>query len=181
MRGIDLRRPLITGLLGGLLLVLAACSSGVPPLTSDAAKPSPSAVMPMASGDAMESFAWGMPAAAADADRVIEVQMLDQLRFEPSSIDVKVGETVTFKVLNSGKITHDFTLGDEEMQDEHEAEMAAGMPSTGHDEPNQMSIEPGSEGELTWRFTEATTVLYGCHVTGHYGAGMVGTITVAGS
>lgn len=37
------------------------------------------------------------------------------------------------------------------------------------------------EGELTGHFTEAATVLCGCHVTGHDDAGMVGTITVAGS
>lgn len=144
--------------------------------------------MPIASGDRMDEFAWGEPAGAADADRVVGIRMLDELRFEPTSVEVKAGETVTFKVVNTGKIEHDFTLGNEDftlgneaMQDEHEAEMAAGMSSAGHGEPNQMAIEPGSEGEMTWHFTEAATVLHGCHVTGHYDAGMVRTITVARS
>ncbi len=157
----------------GLLLILAACSAGAGPSASDE--------MPMASDDDAATFAWGEPAEASQADRVVEIRMLDALRFEPASVEVKVGETVTFKVLNEGQLQHDFTLGDAETQDEHDAEMAAGMSGMGHDKPNVLTVDPGAKGELTWRFTAPATILYGCHVPGHYGAGMAGNLTIAGS
>ena len=158
--------------LTALLLILAACSTG----TQSSASPS----MPVASDAG--TFAWGEPAEAGEADRVIEIAMSDQLRFEPASVEVRVGETVTFRVTNAGAIPHDFTLGGEETQEEHEGEMVAGgMAGMGHGEPNTATLDPGEEAELTWRFTQAGTIRYGCHLTGHYAAGMVGTITIVAS
>lgn len=135
----------------------------------------------MASDDQEEAVAWGEPAEASSADRVVEVHMLDMFTFDPAAIEIKVGETITFKVINDDKIEHDFTLGDAEMQDEHDAEMASGMGGMGHDEPNVLTLDPGVQGELTWRFTAPASLLYGCHIPGHYAAGMVGTLTIAGS
>jgi len=112
---------------------------------------------------------------------VIEISMLDELRFDPDTVEVAVGETVTLRVTNDGQIRHDFTLGDEETQAEHEAEMAEGGMSMGHDEPNQLGLDAGESGELTWHFTAPASILYGCHEPGHYDAGMVGTLTIAGS
>jgi len=51
----------------------------------------------------------------------------------------------------------------------------------GHDEPNVMTLATGTGGELTWHFTAAATIFYGCHIPGHYAAGMVGNLTVTGS
>lgn len=86
----------------------------------------------------------------------------------------------TFRVTNVGNLPHDFTLGDEAAQDEHEAEMAemAGNGEMVPDEPNVLSLPPGETHELTWHFTEPGTVLIGCHEIGHYAAGMIATITV---
>ncbi len=169
-------------LFGSLLMLVAACSTGVQPSASPPASAEPSADMPMSSDDQSAGFAWGEPAEPADANRMIEIRMTDELRFEPAEVKVLVGETVTFKVTNSGQILHDFTLGDEETQADHEAEMAAGgMPGIGHDDPNVLTLEPGQTGELTWRFTAQATILYGCHLPGHYAAGMVGTLTISGS
>lgn len=171
--------------LAGLLVVLAACSSGIEPSPSQPDSTStdtPSTGMPMASAESGVAFAWGEPAEASDADRVIEVIMTDGLRFEPDAVDVNVGETVTFKLTNSGQMPHDFTLGDQQTQDEHEAQMAGGgMSGTGQNESNALTLRTGEEGELTWRFTAPATILFGCHVPGHYDAGMVGDLTIAGS
>ena len=78
---------------------------------------------------------------------------------------------------NEGAIVHDFTVGDEETQNEHEAQMTE-MPGMGHEEPNLLTLDPGETGELTWRFTSPGTVLLGCHQPGHYAGGMVATVTV---
>jgi len=164
---------------GILIIVLAACSTAASPSASMGDMASEGSGMPMASDDHAE-FGWGEPAEASDADRVVEISMLDELRFEPATVEVAVGETVTFRVTNNGQLAHDFTLGDEETQAEHDAEMAEGMPDMGHDEPNVLNLEAGESGELTWRFTSPASILYGCHVPGHYDAGMVGALTIAG-
>lgn len=131
-----------------------------------------------ANDDGMDmTSSFGEPAEAADADRVIEMTANDNLGFDPDQIAVTAGETITFRVTNVGNLRHDFTLGDEAAQDEHEAEMA----ETGemmHDEPNVLSLPPGETHELSWHFTKPGTVLIGCHEPGHYAAGMFATITV---
>jgi len=125
------------------------------------------------------AFAFGEPADAAEASRVIEVSMLDAMRFDPSEIDVTAGETVTFRVVNIGQLDHDFTLGDEATQQEHEEEMAQAGGTEMHEDPNAVTVEPGQTKELTWRFTRAGELIYGCHIPGHYAAGMLGTITIS--
>jgi len=170
-----MRSPLRLTLVAAVALVLAACSAADSTGTAGAGSP-----MPLDDGDshAEEGVAWGEPAPASEADRVVEVRMLDELRFEPDSIEVSVGETVTFRVTNAGQLLHDFTLGDEAAQAEHEAEMAESRAEAGHAEPNVLTLDGGETGELTWRFTAPATMLYGCHVPGHYDAGMVGTLAV---
>ncbi len=132
-------------------------------------------------GDDMDmTTSFGEPAEAADADRVIEMTAHDDFSFDPDQITVTAGETITFRVTNVGNLVHDFTLGDEAAQDEHEEEMAE-MTENGemaHDEPNVLSLPPGETHELTWHFTEPGTVLIGCHEIGPYAGGMMATITV---
>src|SRR3546814_18246315 len=44
---------------------------------------------------------------ASKVSRTIDVVMTDAMRFTPDRIDVKAGETVRFRVTNSGKIRHE--------------------------------------------------------------------------
>ena len=124
----------------------------------------------------------GMEAAASEADREVEVDARDSLEFDPGTIEVKVGETITFVVTNSGKAVHEFVLGNETFQEEHEEEMSEGAHGEGHggmeDGSNAVSVAPGATEEITWTFTDSGEVLYGCHEPGHYEGGMVGTIEV---
>lgn len=123
--------------------------------------------------------ALGFAAAPGEADRKVEVKLTDSMAFEPPTMEFKVGETITFVVENTGKIVHEFVLGDEGAQAKHAEHMQGeGDMAMSHDEPNALNVEPGQTKELTWTFTEAGTTLYGCHVPGHYDAGMKGEITV---
>lgn len=163
-----------------LVLVAAACgddagTTTAPPATTVAIDTTMPGDMDM--GGEHTEFAFGEPMDASMADRVIEIAANDDFSFVPASVTVTVGETVTFRVTNTGVIPHDFALGDAEMQDEHEAEMET-FPSMVHHEPNVFSLEPGATMEMTWRFTEAGELIFGCHQTGHYAAGMKGTVTV---
>lgn len=120
------------------------------------------------------AFTFGEPAESSDADRTIEVDANDSFSFGPDNFEVSVGETIQFVITNSGSIPHDFTIGDQAAQDAHEAEMAEG--GMHHGDPNAVILEPGETKSLTWTFTEAGTVLIGCHQPGHYAGGMTGTI-----
>jgi uncharacterized cupredoxin-like copper-binding protein len=128
-------------------------------------------------GAGSDAIDFGQPARPSDADRTIEVTAFDSFKFKPVEINVKQGETITFAVSNIGVTVHEFTLGDEDFQSAHEEEMSAeqGMDM---DTETSISIDPGETERLTWSFTEAGDVLYGCHEPGHYEAGMVGTIDV---
>jgi uncharacterized cupredoxin-like copper-binding protein len=84
---------------------------------------------------------------------------------------------VTFRIANHGSLIHDFTLGDEAAQDEHEAQMAE-MGGMAHNQPNVVTVPAGETMELTWTFGEAGTVLIGCHQPGHYAGGMKGRIAI---
>jgi len=122
-------------------------------------------------------FAFGEPADPADADRTVEIVASDTFRFDPATLSVSAGETVTFRIINSGQLIHDFVLGDEATQDEHEAQMAEMGDMMMPDEANAIGVAAGETKELTWRFTQPGTVLIGCHEPGHYPA-MKGEITV---
>lgn len=127
---------------------------------------------------ASEAFAFGEPADPGDADRTVRVRATDELAFEPAVVEVRAGEVITFEVENTGKLPHDFTLGDEDAQEEHAREMEEMGADMAHTDPNAMMIDPGETGSMTWRFVEPGDVLYGCHQPGHYDAGMVGVIEV---
>jgi uncharacterized cupredoxin-like copper-binding protein len=122
-----------------------------------------------------------VPGSAADpgeATRNIVVDASDDLRFDPSSIEVEAGEVVTFVVRNAGKVDHEFVLGDKAYQDMHEAEMEGGADMMDMDMGNAVTVAPGETKKLTWSFEDPGEVLYGCHEPGHYDGGMVGSIEV---
>jgi uncharacterized cupredoxin-like copper-binding protein len=116
----------------------------------------------------------GAPSAAATR---IEVTLTDALRIEPATMEVPAGVPVTFVVTNSGALDHEFYLGDEAAQAAHAAEMAE-MGGMTHDEPEGIGVAPGETKELTHTFAAPGETLAGCHVQGHYLAGMKAVIAV---
>jgi uncharacterized cupredoxin-like copper-binding protein len=120
----------------------------------------------------------GAPVDTAHADRTVDVTALDAMAFEPASVEVSVGETVTFRVTNRGQSVHEFTLGDARMQQEHANAMAHMPEGVHHEQPNTIRLEPGETGELTWQFGGDGVLEFACHEAGHYDAGMHGQIKV---
>jgi uncharacterized cupredoxin-like copper-binding protein len=119
--------------------------------------------------------------------------MDDNFRYQPASIVVRAGRRVTFAVHNAGMLPHEFILGDRATQLDHERQMQAASPGTGHThthahmhdmaapspgEAGALTVPPGATRRLTWTFDKPGVVLYGCHVLGHWAAGMKGTILV---
>ena len=118
-------------------------------------------------------------AAPAKADRTIAIKATDGMRFVPGAITVRTGETVAFVVTNTGRLPHEFVIGPAAAQDAHEREMASGMRMAMNDEAAfSLDVPPGQARTLVYTFRAPGALLYGCHVPGHYAAGMRGTITV---
>ena len=86
------------------------------------------------------------------------------------------GLPVRFVVTNSGATDHEFFLGDEAAQMGHGQEMSA-MPGM-NDGHAGIGLKAGETKILEYTFAKAGPYLAGCHISGHYAAGMMATITV---
>ena len=120
----------------------------------------------------------GVAGNAAKASRSMNVDMTDAMRFNPSSVAVRQGETVRFVVRNSGALKHEFVLGTDKELKEH-YELMKKFPEMEHSAPNMVTVAPGKTGEVVWQFTKAGKVDFACLQPGHYDAGMKGAVTVA--
>ena len=135
------------------LTALAGCGGGAPPVAPSAASTT-----------------------GPDGVREFDVSATDALRFDPASFSVRAGETIRFVVTNRGVGPHEFFVGDGAAQEEHAREMAAsGMM---HDHGMGIGLARAETKTLEVTFSEPGQMLVGCHVPGHYGAGMRAVIEV---
>ena len=124
-----------------------------------------------------DEHAFGREGDPKKASRTVKVDMSDRMRFSPSSLTVKRGETVRFEVKNSGKIMHEMVIGTMKELKAH-AELMRKHPGMEHDEPYMVHVAPGKTQTMAWQFTKPGEFYYGCLIPGHFEAGMVGKVTV---
>jgi uncharacterized cupredoxin-like copper-binding protein len=120
---------------------------------------------------------WGIAGDARAARRTIQVDMNDAMRFTPDRIEVRQGETVRIVVRNTGKVMHEFVIGNRQELAAH-AELMKRFPDMEHDEPYMAHVPPGRTGEIVWTFNRAGDFEFACLIAGHFQAGMRGTIKV---
>ncbi len=142
-----------------------------------AAASTPFAAGNHAGGHGHNMAAIGQPGVAAKVSRTVHIDMSDAMRFTPSTVTVRKGETVRFVVKNSGQLKHEFNLGTEKDLKAH-YELMKKFPEMEHDEPHIASVAPGQTGEVIWQFTTTGTVSFACLHPGHYEAGMKGSVKV---
>ncbi len=126
---------------------------------------------------AVEATAFGQEGNPKKVARTIKVDMADNMRFTPSNLVVKRGQTVKFVVHNGGKVLHEMVLGTKEALKEH-AELMKKFPEMEHADANMAHVKPGKAGEIVWQFTQAGEFEFACLQPGHFEAGMVGKVTV---
>jgi len=118
------------------------------------------------------------PAARTSAAaRTIQIEMSDQMRFTPSRVSVKRGETVRFEVVNKGAVMHEMVIGTMADLKQH-AEHMKKHPTMKHAAANMAHVAPGRSGEIVWQFSKPGELYFGCLVAGHFDAGMIGTVVV---
>jgi uncharacterized cupredoxin-like copper-binding protein len=125
----------------------------------------------------VEPTAFGQEGNPKKVARTINVDMTDNMRFTPSDVTVKRGETVKFVVHNDGRVLHEMVLGTKEAIAEH-AELMKRFPEMEHADANMAHVKPGKAGEIIWQFTKPGDFEFACLQPGHFEAGMVGKVTV---
>lgn len=127
------------------------------------------------SAHSAHAFNFGEPGRSSSVTKTYRFQLNDSMRFvTKDTINIRQGDTVRFEITNTGRLPHEFSLGDVTFQQEHAAMMKA-MPDMKHTDPNTVSVAPGKTQTLIWRFSKrppSGMVQIGCHVLGHYDAGM---------
>ena len=135
----------------------------------------------------------------ADVTRVIKVVMYDNY-YEPSSFQIKEGETVKFEVENAGMLVHEFNIANKMMHMKHQPEMikmaengillafsidkekmkkmAKMDKSMGHSHSNSVLLEPNEKGDIVWKFENAMNIEIACNVPGHYQIGMIAKVDI---
>lgn len=115
----------------------------------------------------------GLPAKPADATQVVKVTLTDEMKinFDPELNTIKSGTVIQFVVTNTGKIPHEFSIGNQKDQQAHAAMMRQ-MPGMIHDDGTTLTVKPGMSDSLTWHFEGDDVVVFACNVPGHYEAGM---------
>lgn len=143
--------------------------------------------------DAMEvkmrdTQAFGVKGDPKKATRTVVVDAMD-ISFGVKSLDVKLGETVKFTLVNKGQLAHELTIGDAAYQSTARemmtmmTEMGMDPSSPEHakmhaDMANTVIALPGETKILAWTFSKPGSFVFSCNMIGHAEAGMSGAITV---
>ena len=135
----------------------------------------------------------------SEVSRTIKVVMYDNY-YEPSSFQIKSGETIKFEVENAGMLVHEFNIANKMMHMKHQPEMmkmveneilladsidkekmkkmAKMDKSMGHSHSNSVLLEPKQKGDIIWKFDNAVNIEVACNVPGHYQAGMIAKVNI---
>jgi uncharacterized cupredoxin-like copper-binding protein len=124
-----------------------------------------------------EQKPFGIAGNPAKVTRTVKMDLSDKMRFHPSVLQVKRGETVRFVVANSGKVLHEMVIGTLAELQEH-ASLMQKFPDMEHDEPYMAHVKPGATQQIVWQFNRSGEFNYACLVAGHFEAGMVGKVIV---
>jgi uncharacterized cupredoxin-like copper-binding protein len=118
-------------------------------------------------GDAPDAPALG------PGDVTVEVD-IEHSRFSPERLRVVEGTRVRFVVVNGDPISHELIVGPPEVHARHEGGREAEHPSV----PGEVSVRADLTAVTTYRFDEAGSLEFACHLPGHHDYGMHGEVEV---
>ena len=118
-----------------------------------------------------------------EVEGVVVKVVMSEFAFEMDDLTVPVGSTVTFDFVNEGAIEHEAMFGDAHEQDEF-AELGdhdGDHDDVGghHGDVQAITLGVGGSGSVTVTFDEPGEMMIGCHLPGHWNAGMGATFVVA--
>jgi uncharacterized cupredoxin-like copper-binding protein len=116
-------------------------------------------------------------AAGAPGIRTVAVK-IHYSHFSPASLTVAAGETVRFRITNGDPIDHEFILGDLAVQEREETGTDLIHGGT---VPGMISAPAGGTVSTVVSFPRhpaERSLVYACHLPGHYAYGMRGVLTI---
>ena len=135
----------------------------------------------------------------SEVSRTIKVVMYDNY-YEPSSFQIRSGETIKFEVENAGMLVHEFNIANKMMHMKHQPEMIKMVENEilladsidkekmkkmakidkamAHSHSNSVLLEPKQKGEIIWKFDNAVNIEVACNVPGHYQVGMIAKVDI---
>jgi uncharacterized cupredoxin-like copper-binding protein len=125
-------------------------------------------------------FAAGEPGDPQRPFRAVKVSMLEdgkKMLFEPSVVEVRFGEQISFEIFNEGSWNHEFVLATEVANRKH-AELMKKFPDMEHVDSNALRLAPFASGTILWKFTRRGRFEFACLIPGHLEAGMRGAVIV---
>jgi uncharacterized cupredoxin-like copper-binding protein len=155
------------------LLAIAAALAAAPVSAHDAAAHANAPHQP----HGVDATAFGRPGDPASFTRTVNVTMSDTMRFSPSSVRVRKGETIRFLLHNRGAMLHEMVLGTGEALRRHATQMRNGTAME-HAQAYIVHVKPGASGQLVWTFDQAGRFEFACLIPGHFEAGMKGQVEV---
>ena len=136
-----------------------------------------------AGGDADHDTAAADHGAAVDPDPdagiVVSVEMFE-FGYVLDRDTVPVGEPVTFRFVNGGQDEHEAMFGSSHQQEEFAAIDGHGGHDSGghHGDIAALTLDSEAAGEIVMVFDSPGEVLIGCHLPGHWEAGMSAGLNV---
>ena len=124
-----------------------------------------------------EQKPFGIAGDPKKVSRTVNMDASDEMRFSPAVLNLKLGETIRFRLKNTGKTMHEMVIGTLPDLKEH-AELMKKFPDMEHEEPYMAHVKPGATEEIVWQFNRAGEFKYACLIPGHFEAGMIGTAVV---
>ena len=124
-----------------------------------------------------EQKPFGIAGDPKKVSRTVNMDASDKMRFSPAVLNVKLGETIRFRLKNTGKTMHEMVIGTLPELKEH-AEVMKKFPTMEHEEPYMAHVKPGATEEIVWQFNRAGEFNYACLIPGHFEAGMIGKAIV---
>ncbi|MBA3505436.1 MAG: cupredoxin family protein [Betaproteobacteria bacterium] len=124
-----------------------------------------------------EQKPFGIAGNPTKVSRTVNMDASDEMRFSPAVLNVKLGETIRFRLKNTGKTMHEMVIGTLPDLKEH-AELMKKFPDMEHEEPYMAHVKPGATEEIVWQFNRAGEFNYACLIPGHFEAGMIGKAIV---
>jgi uncharacterized cupredoxin-like copper-binding protein len=100
---------------------------------------------------------------------------IEHSRFQPARLELPAGATVRFVLRNTDPIDHEFIVGDERVQQVHER----GSERHHGAKPGEISVPALEQRSTMLTLEEPGSLIFGCHLPGHYAYGMRGEIEIS--
>lgn len=121
----------------------------------------------------------GMPATGMKANKVVHVILSDDMKITfKKEVNLEPNDIVQFVIMNTGRIDHEFSIGNETEQLEHREMMKKMTSGHAHDSGSTVTVQPSKAKQITWHFHGDNHVEFACNIPGHAEAGMVKKVTL---